>query len=87
VGTQITEAALSRKDSRGGHYNLDFPHRSSGYEAKEASSSSKGSPLGRPKFRRPQGGLGKEGELLVRGGSPTRVRPQGTVSRSQKEDQ
>lgn len=86
VGTQITEAALRRKDSRGGHYNLDFPRKE--YSAKEASAT-KGSGLGSAKFRHVQQSLGQENDLLVRGASPSRVRPRSrdTVSRSQKRDQ
>lgn len=80
VGTHIVEAALLRKESRGGHYNLDYPPKPR--PSKEAPHVS-----GRAWKKRLSPKPTKEADLgkLIRGSSPPRTRFRDIVFRSQAE--
>ena len=90
VGSQVMEAALKRKESRGGHYNVDHPPR-----RLESAPPAKPVPHPRsssgPKLQRKPERLRKEKDLglTVRGCSPPRSRPvpRDVIFRSQSDDQ
>ena len=77
VGTHIVEAALLRKESRGGHFSLDYPPKPRiDREAPQKLSSSWKKHTRAPRKEADLGGL-------IRGGSPPRSRSRDVVFRSQ----
>ena len=83
VGTHIVEAALLRKESRGGHFSLDYPPiMKTDKEAPAMSPPSKRwKNYSRKSSKEPDAGS------LVRGSSPPRSHTRDVVIRSQKDSQ
>ena len=83
VGTHIVEAALLRKESRGGHFSLDYPPKPKVKVEREAPQKSGSNWKKYGRSSRKEADLGS----LVRGGSPPRRRSRDVVFRSQAENE
>lgn len=86
VGVHILEAALSRRESRGGHFNVDYPPSFLGAPSRSPDLGARQS--GAKKLQK-RVARDKDMGGSVRGASPPRSRPKqrDIVFRSQKEDQ
>lgn len=83
VGTHIVEAALLRKESRGGHFSLDYPPKPRVKVEREAPQKSGSTWKKYGRTSRKDADLGG----LIRGGSPPRSRSREIVFRSQAENE
>ena len=83
VGTHIVQAALLRKESRGGHFSLDYPPKPKVKVEREAPQKSASNWKKYGRAAPMEGDLGRS----IRGSSPPTSRSRDVVFRSQAENE